>query len=119
MFINLIISIILMEGVDKYNFTAHECICFLDLQKEVRKNKDFTIQRYASSMNMNPFNPLFRKIMKILFDEGVAKTINIGNPKKIRINPNNLRDFIDEQGVVNKFYDYFHEEHLCSWRPGI
>jgi DNA-binding transcriptional regulator YhcF (GntR family) len=74
----------------------------------------------AKRCKVNPSNPHFRKILKQLEREGIINLAKIiGSTKLLRINRNELRDYIDEQKVTQENYDYFSEYHIISWRPGF
>jgi hypothetical protein len=82
----------------------------------VRPQRGIIVKQLAESIGVSGGNPQFTSLLKYLVQLGIVEYQDTFSPAKIvTVHRGKLRDFIDEQNIVNLFYDYFNTYHKCIW----
>jgi hypothetical protein len=94
------------ETTIKTDFSLAECKMMLKILNS-ENDKRMTMTKLSKLINVSIFNPSYCEVKKYLLDNNILEVIErIGSTKIIKINYKKLRDLIDEQQIVNTFYDY-------------
>lgn len=118
MIINIILNLLqkMVDSQDiKTNFSFRECELLIRIIG-VEDKPYLTQVQLANEIGIAYSSPIYRSILKYLESQEIIKSQQtIGNAKLIVIDYKKLRDLIDEQKVVQLFYNYLNEWHLCKW----
>lgn len=99
----------------KSDFSLTECKILISLLSINRKEEQ-TITSICHAINIPRTHPYFTSVFKYLFETGiVVQTRAIGKAKMVKVNTGKLVDLIDEQTLINYFYSYFNQYHICAW----
>jgi hypothetical protein len=101
----------------KRDFKYTEVKILMDIIFAFEENKEqYTISSLAKEIGMQPTSPYYNFVIKYLKSLDILITKDtFGNAKLVTINYKKLRDLIDDQKIVEEFYKYFNQFHICSW----
>jgi hypothetical protein len=86
----------------KIDFTEVECKIMRELLKN--ENDGLIVSAYEH-------DKVFKGVIKYLIEMNIVFIHN----DRIKVYHNKLVDLLDEQEIINYWYDYLNEEHFCHW----
>lgn len=106
--------------VAKRDFTYKQVKLMISILNIGNEDNLISASTIAKRCKINDSNPHFRKVLNQFEKEGVINLAKvIGSTKLLKIDRKHLRNYIDEQRVINEMYNYFKDNHIVSWRPGF
>lgn len=101
----------------KTDFTFSECKLLIRiLNINYKEHERITYSQLAKLCETHSSTPNFHKISQYLKHMNILKIIEeIGTAKLISIDQLALKDLIDEQLLINYFFNYFQQHHVCKW----
>lgn len=103
------------EITDEKDFTVMECRILIDILNNC-SDKELTVSKLSKLIETDIHHPKFYKMINYLFNKNILiHTKIIGPTKFIKVDKKKLKDLIDDQNVIEYFYDYFNKHHFCKW----
>jgi len=103
------------DSLNIVKFTEYECKILINILK-LKCNNTTTLTSLAKFIGINCMSPKFRNFLqKCLISNIIIIKHQIGPSKIIEINEKQLKNVIDEQDIVNFYFNYFTENHICEW----
>ena len=83
---------------------------------DVNNHPHLTFSNIADAIGVRTSDPNFNKVIHYLYDAAIIECFEKHvTAKFLKIKHRMLRDLLDEQKLVNEFYEYFHAHHICEW----
>jgi hypothetical protein len=99
----------------KRDFSYTECMIMIKIL-EIEEQKDLTQALISRLIEMPSTSPTFTKVFKYLVEKNIIiKHAHIGQCQRLELNYDLLLDLIDEQEVVENFFEFFNVNHFAEW----
>lgn len=93
------------------DFTIRECEIMIKILNSNGKRL-INASTLAKNIGESRNSPTFNLVLKYLKQEGFVEEMGeVGNSKVIKINKKDLKNYIDEQEVINWFVENFYKKH--------